>query len=73
MGAMKNVTGPKLNPMLAVFLKVTAAVAIVIIALVLLWNLVKVVLSAALIAAAAVGIFYLYSLFRRRSKLPVIR
>lgn len=70
---MKNVTRPPLNPTLVLFLKVTAGVAIAIIVLLLLWNLVKIVLVAAVIAAAGVGIFYIYSLFRRRSKLPVIR
>ena len=70
---MRNVTRPPLNPTLALFLKVTAVVAIAIVVLLLLWNLLKIVLIAAVIAAAAVGVFYIYSLFRRRSKLPVIR
>jgi|HubBroStandDraft_4_1064222.scaffolds.fasta_scaffold00001_128 hypothetical protein len=70
---MKNVTGPKLNPMLSLFLKVTAVVAIAIVASILLWNLLKIVVIAAVIAAIGVGAFYIYSFIRRRSKLPVIR
>ncbi|MGA8575514.1 MAG: hypothetical protein WB609_07500 [Candidatus Cybelea sp.] len=70
---MKNVTGPKLNPMLSLFLKSTAVVAIAIVASILLWNLLKIVVIAAVLAAIGVGVFYIYSFIRRRSKLPVIR
>jgi hypothetical protein len=69
---MKNVT-PKMNPMLALFLKLTAIVAVAIVVLVVAGYLLKVVLIAAMIAAVAVGGFFLYSLVRRRSNFPVIR
>ncbi len=61
------------NPMLALFLKLTAIVAIAIVVLVVALYLVKIVLIAAIIAAVGVGAFFLYSLLRRRSNFPVIR
>jgi hypothetical protein len=61
------------NPLLALFLKLTAAVALVIVVLVVAGFLLKIVLIAAVIAAIGVGAFFLYSLIRRRSNLPVIR
>jgi hypothetical protein len=70
---MKNVTRPKLNPMLALFLKLTAVVAVAIVVLIIAGYLLKIVFIAAIIAAIAVGGFFLYSLFKRRSNFPVIR
>jgi hypothetical protein len=70
---MKNVTKPNLNPMLALFLRLTAIVAVAIVVLFVAAFLLKIVLVAAIIAAIAVGGFFLYSLIRRRTKLPVIR
>lgn len=59
--------------MLALFLKLTAIVAIAIVVLVVGLYLVKIVLIAAIIAAVAIGTFFLYNLLRRRSNFPVIR
>jgi hypothetical protein len=70
---MKNVTRPKLNPMLALFLKLTAVGAVAIVVLIIAGYLLKIVFIAAIIAAIAVGAFFLYSLFKRRSNFPVIR
>jgi hypothetical protein len=70
---MKNVSRRSLNPMLALFLKLTAIVAVAIIVLVVASYLLKIVLIAAVIAAIAVGGLFLYSLIRRRSNLPIIR
>jgi CHASE2 domain-containing sensor protein len=68
-------TFPKLpmNPLLAVFLKLTALVAIGIVALVVAGFILKIVVVAALIAALVIAGFFVYSFFRRRSRLPVIR
>lgn len=70
---MKNVTRPKLNPMLSLFLKLTAVVAVAIVVLVVAGYLLKIVLIAAIIAAIVVGAFFLYNFFKRRSNYPVIR
>ncbi|MBV9718573.1 MAG: hypothetical protein JOZ77_04595 [Candidatus Eremiobacteraeota bacterium] len=69
---MKNVT-PAKNPTIALFLKLTAVVAVALVVLLIAGFLLKIVLIAAVVAAIAVGVFFLYNLFRRRSKLPVIR
>ncbi len=68
---MKNVTGP--SPLLGLFLKLTAIVALAIVVLVIAGFLLKIVVLAAIVAAIGVGAFFLYSLIRRRSNLPVIR
>ena len=70
---MKNVTRPRLNPMVALFLKLTAAVTIAIVLLLMLWHLLKIILIAAVIAAIGIGGLLLYNLVRRRSNTPVIR
>ncbi len=63
-----------MHPTLALFLKVTAALAVAIILVFILAFLVKVVVVAAIVAALAVGAFLVFNLFRRRrSGLPVIR
>ena len=59
--------------MVVLFLKLTAVVALAILVLIVAGYLVKIVLIAAVIAAIAVGGYLLYNLFRRRSKLPIIR
>jgi uncharacterized membrane protein len=60
------------NSTLALFLRLTAAVAIAIVALVVALFLLKIAIIAAVIAAVLVGCFFLYNLFRR-SKYPVVR
>ena len=70
---MKNVTHPKMNPMLGLFLRLTLIVGAAIVILVVAAFLLKIAVIAAVIAAVAVGIFFLYNLVRRRSKYPVIR
>ncbi|HEX3670489.1 MAG TPA: hypothetical protein VHT92_02170 [Candidatus Cybelea sp.] len=70
---MKNVTRPRLNPMLALFLKLTAGVTIAIVLLLMLWHLLKIILIAAVIAAIGIGGLLLYNLVRRRSNTPAIR
>jgi hypothetical protein len=70
---MKNVTKPALNPTVALFLKLTAVVAVAIVVLVVAGYLLKIVLVAAIIAAVAIGGILLYNLVRRRSNLPLIR
>jgi hypothetical protein len=61
------------NPTLSLFLRLTAIVAVAIVVLVLAGYLLKIVLIAAVIAALAVGAFFLYNLIRRRSNFPIIR
>ncbi|MFZ0031352.1 MAG: hypothetical protein WBE79_08915 [Candidatus Cybelea sp.] len=74
---MKNVTKPKLNQTLALFLKVTVAVALLIVLVDILIKvvgfLIPIVLIAAVIAALGLGGFFLYNAIRRRSNLPIIR
>lgn len=62
-----------MHPLLAAFLKITAVVTIAIVVLLLIGFLLKIVLVAAVIAAVAVAGFFLYSVIRRRSNMPVIR
>lgn len=62
-----------MNPALSLFLRLTAIVAAVIVALFILGFLVKVVVVAAIVAAIGVGGYFVYNLFRRRSKDLVIR
>lgn len=62
-----------MHPMLALFLKITAAVTLAIVALFIVAFLLKIVFVAAIVAAVAVGGFFLYTLVRRRTRLPVIR
>lgn len=62
-----------MNPMLALFLKVTAVVTVAIVLLFVVGFLVKIVAVAAIVAALAVGIFFVSNYLRRRSNLPVIR
>ena len=64
---MKNVTKPKLSPMVSLFLKLTAVVAVAIVVLVVAGYLLRIVLIAAIIAAITVGAFFLYNVFKRRS------
>jgi hypothetical protein len=73
MGAMFSSTRFRTHPLLATFLKLTALVTIGIVVLVLLGILLKIVLVAAVVAAVAVGGIFVYSLIRRRNRLPVIR
>jgi hypothetical protein len=58
--------------MLALFLRLTAIVAIAIVALVIAAFLLKIAIVAAIIAAIVLGGFFLYNLIRR-SRTPVIR
>lgn len=59
--------------MLALFLRLTAIVAVAIVVLVVAGYLLKIVLVAAVIAALAVGGLFLYNFLRRRSSFPVRR
>ena len=61
-----------MNPTLAIFLRLTAVVAIGIVALLVAGMLLKIVIVAAAIAAVVLGGFFLYS-FVRRTRMPVIR
>ncbi len=74
---MKNVTKPQLNQILALFLKVTVGVALLIVLIDILIKvvgfLVPIVLIAAVIAALGLGGFFLYNAIRRRSNFPIIR
>lgn len=62
-----------MNPALSLFVRLTAIVAAIIVALFILVFLVKIVVVAAIVAAIAVGGWFVYNLFRRRSKDLVIR
>jgi hypothetical protein len=62
-----------MHPMLALFLKLTAAITIAIVVLWILSKLVMIAIVAAAIAAVLLGGFFLYNLFRRRPKLPISR
>jgi hypothetical protein len=66
-------TGFNMHPMLALFLKLTAIVTIGIVLLVVAAFLLKIALLAAIVAAIAVGGYFLYTMVRRRHKYPVIR
>jgi len=61
------------NPLLLLFLRLTAIVALAIVVLIVAGFLLKIVLIAAVIAGVAVGGFFLYNLIRRRSNFPVAR
>ena len=61
------------NPMLSVFLRLTALVAIGLVALVVAAFLLKVIIIAAVIAALVIAGFFVYHFFRRKNQLPVIR
>ena len=62
-----------MHPMLALFLRLTAVVGIAIVVLVIAGFLFKIAIVAALIAAILVGGYFVYNLFRKRSKLPTTR
>jgi hypothetical protein len=62
-----------MNPLLVTFLKVTVVVTVAIVLLLVAAVLLKIVVVAAIVAALAVGVWFVYSLFRRRARLPVIR
>ncbi|HEY6327546.1 MAG TPA: hypothetical protein VIW73_13660 [Candidatus Cybelea sp.] len=70
---MRTPTRPGLHPMAALFLKLTALVAIVIVVFVVTGYLLKILIVAAIIAAVLLGGYWVYSAFRRRSNHPVIR
>ena len=62
-----------MHPYLATFLKLTAVITIGIVLLLLVGFLLKIVFVAAIIAAIAAAGFFVYTLVRRRSNMPVIR
>ena len=63
-----------LHPMLALFLKLTALVALGIVVIFLFGQLFKIVIMAAVIAGLILGGFFLYNyLKQRRPQTPVIR
>lgn len=70
---MKNVTKPNLNPILTLFLKVTVAVALLIVVVKILITVVPIVLMAAVIAALGLGGFFLYNFIRKRTNFPAGR
>jgi len=59
--------------MLALFLRLTAVVGIVIVVLVVAGFLLKIAIIAALIAALLIGGYFLYSLIKRKPRLPTLR
>jgi hypothetical protein len=61
-----------MNPTLAVFLRITAVVAVAIVALVVAGFLIKIFIVAAAIAALVVAGLLVYSFFRR-SRYPVAK
>jgi hypothetical protein len=61
------------NPLVLLFLRLTAIVAVAIVVLIVAGFLLKIVLIAAVVAALGVGAFFLYNLIRRRSNYPVVR
>ena len=63
---------PNMNPMLWLFLRLTALVAIGIVTLIVAAFLLKIIIIAAVVAALVFAGFFIYSLFRR-SRLPVVR
>ncbi len=70
---MQTPTRTTIHPTVALFLKLTAAIAI---ALVLIWiasKLIMIAFVAAIIAALAVGGILLYKMIRRRSNFPTLR
>ena len=62
-----------MHPYLAVFLKITAVVTIGIVALLIVAFLLKIVFVAAIIAAVVAAGFFVFTYFRRRARMPVIR
>jgi len=74
---MSTLKLPPMHPMLGLFLRLTLAIAVAIVAFVIAVSvtafLVKVVLIAGVVAAVAVGGFFLYSLIRRRAQLPTVK
>ena len=63
-----------MNPLVASFLRITAVIAIAIIALFLAFIVLKVVIVAALIAAVVMGGLFLYNrFFRSRRAAPISR
>ncbi len=62
-----------MSPLTQTFLRLTAIIAIGVIALIALAFVLKIVLVAAVIAAAVIGGIFLYNLIRRRLNLPAAR
>ncbi len=62
-----------MHPLLHTFVRLTAIVAVGLVAVFVAFLLLKVVFVAAVIAAIVVGGLFLYNLVRRRSAVPVIR
>jgi hypothetical protein len=63
-----------MHPMLGLFLRLTAIVTVGIVLLVVAAFILKIAILAAVVAAIAVGGYFLYNLLaRRRPKYPVIR
>lgn len=62
-----------MHPVLALYLKIVAVVAVGIVALFLMAVIAKILVLAALVAAVALGGLFLYSVFRRRQQLPTAK
>ena len=58
---------------MSLFVRITAVVAVAVVALILLGFVLKIVIFAAIVAAFVVGGLALYNLFRRRAPAPVMR
>jgi hypothetical protein len=61
------------NPLLSLFVRLTAIVALGIVVLLVGFFVIKILLIAAIIAAIAVGGILIYGFFRRRANFPAIR
>jgi hypothetical protein len=71
---MSRLTRFSMHPLLAVFLKLTIAVTLAIVALVIVAFLLKIVVAAAVIAAIVIAGFFVFAFFRRRRpSLPLVR
>lgn len=62
-----------MNPVLALWLKVTVVIALVIVAFTLMAILAKIVLVAAVLGGVVIGALFLYSVVRRRGQVPTVR
>ncbi|MBV9027297.1 MAG: hypothetical protein JO311_01655 [Candidatus Eremiobacteraeota bacterium] len=62
-----------MHPMLALFLRLTAVVAVAIVVLVVAGFLLKIAIIAAVIAAVVIGGYFLYTWIWRKPRLPIIR
>ena len=62
-----------IHPVLALWLKVTAVIALAIVAVTLMGFLAKIFIIAAVLGSVVIGALFLYSVVRRRGQLPTVR